>query len=262
MPDLLWPIRAFRRRDLVLLRVVARVQHQALDQGTTLGYLWSLLHPLMLLLVLYFVFRRRVGAGIPHYTVFLLIGVVQFGHFSKSLNAGMRSLRQMRSLANSVIFPKDILVYSAILVKAPEFVISMLLVAGIGILSGTGLSAALLALPLVLLLQLLCVSWLGLLLAMAYAFVRDLDHIYELGMRVLFFVTPIIFSLDQVSPTVRQVLLLNPLASLIEFSRLLILNGTLPPLPVVGLVALVNLGLLYLAMLLFRRSELLVIERL
>jgi ABC-2 type transport system permease protein len=262
MPDLLWPVRAFRRRDFVLLREVARVHHQALDQGTILGYLWSLIHPLVMLLVLYFAFRRRVGTGIPNYAVFLMVGVVQFTQFSKSLNAAMRALQQMRSLVTSVIFPKDILVYSAILVKTPEFVVSMILVTGIGLLTGTPASPALLALPLVILLQILLVAWAGLFLSIGYVFVRDLDHVYEVGMRILFFVTPIIFSLDQLTPWVRQVLQLNPMAHLIGFSRALILEGRLPPLPALGTMLLINLVLLYLAIVLFRRAEPLLTERL
>jgi ABC-2 type transport system permease protein len=243
------------------MREVARVHHRALDQSTFLGYLWSLLHPLVILLVLYLIFRRRVGSGIPNYAIFLLIGVVQFTAFSKGANAGMRALQQMRSLVTGVIFPKDILVYSAILVKAPEFIISMLLTTGFALLTGIPASGALLALPLVLLLQLICVSWVGLLLSIGYVFVRDLDHIYEVSMRILFFATPIIFSIDSVSPEVRRLLLLNPLAHLIGYSRDIILAGRLPPLlDLAGLFA-VNLLLLYVALILFRRSELAVMER-
>ena len=261
IPDLLWPVRAFRRRDLILLREVARVHHQALDQSTFLGYLWTLLHPLIILLVLYFIFQRRVGSGIPHYAVFLLIGVVQFTAFSKGANAGMRALQQMRGLVTGVIFPKDILVYSAILVKAPEFVISMVVTAGFALVAGVPASWALLALPLVLALQLSCVAWVGLLLSIVYVFVRDLDHIYEVSMRILFFATPVIFSLDSVTPEVRRLLLLNPLAHLIGYARTIILDGRLPPLGDMAGMFLVNLVLLYLALVLFRRSELAMIER-
>ena len=261
MPDLFWPVRVFRRRDLVLMREVARVHHQALDQGTALGYLWSLIHPLIMLSVLYFTFRHRVGAGIPHYPIFLLIGVVQFTNFSKCVNAGMRSLRQMRALVTGVIFPKEILVYSAILVKTPEFVVSMIVTIGIALAIGTPGTPALLAVPLVILLQLLCVTWAGLFLSIGYVFVRDLDHIYEVGMRILFFVTPVIFTMDQAGPTVRQVLAFNPLSHLIGYTRTLVIEGRLPSLPGMAAFALVNLLLLYLGMLLFRRSELLVMER-
>lgn len=238
------------------------MQHRLLEQSTVLGYLWSLLHPALTLLVLYFFFRNRMGAGIPHYAVFLLIGLVQFTHFSKSAASGMRTLHQMRTLVTGVIFPKDLLIYSSILIKAPEFIISMVLTVGIALATGVAASPALLGLPLVILIQLLCVGWTALLLAIAYVYVRDLDHIYDVGMRIFFFVTPIIYSMAMLEPETRRIVLVNPLARLIEYSRTMILEGRLPPLPEIALTALLNLGLFYLAVLLFRRSELALVERL
>src|SRR5438128_1737130 len=122
---LLRPFQAIRPRHLALMGQVARIQHSLLDQTTVLGYLWIFLHPLVMLLVLYLFFSRRVGAGIPHYAIYLLIGLVQFTHFSKSTASAMRVLVRMRSLAINVIFPKDVLVYSSLLSDTPEFLISM-----------------------------------------------------------------------------------------------------------------------------------------
>jgi len=262
MIDLLRPFRPLRRRHLALLGQVARIQHSLRDQSTFLGYLWSFLHPLITLLVLYAFFRHRLGTGIPHYAIYLLIGLVQFTHFSKSTSSGMRVLQRMRGMATSVIFPKDVLIYSAILADAPEFLISMLATVLIAIATGVPVSWALLALPLVILLQFMLVLWMSLGLAVLYVFARDLDHIYEVGMRLLFFITPIIYSLDALGPTARRVALLNPLAHLIGYSRNLILDGRLPePAPLLAFLSL-NVVLLYGALALFRRSELLLVERL
>ena len=260
--DLLRPLRPLRRRHLALLGQMARIQHGLRDQSTFLGYLWSFLHPLITLLVLYAFFRHRLGGGIPHYAIYLLIGLVQFTHFSKSTAAGMRVLGRMRGMATSVIFPKDVLIYSSILADAPEFLISLLATVLIAIATGVPVSWSLLALPFVLLLQFMLVLWLSLALAVLYVFVRDLDHIYEVGMRLLFFITPIIYNVDTLGPTARRIALLNPLAHLIGFSRTLILDGRLPdPGPLLVSLSL-NVVLLYAAQALFRRSELLLVERL
>lgn len=262
MFDPLNPFRPIRRRHLALLGQVARIEHGLRDQSTFLGYLWSFLHPLITLLVLYAFFRHRLGTGIPHYAVYLLIGLVQFAHFSKSTASAMRVLQRMRSLATSVIFPKDVLIYSSILADAPEFIISMLATVLIAIASGVPASWLLLALPLVIVLQFLLVLWLSLALSMLYVFVRDLDHIYEVGMRLLFFITPIIYSVDALAPTPRRIALLNPLAHLIGYSRSLILEGRLPaPGPLLAFL-LLNVALFYGALALFRRSELALVERL
>ncbi len=258
----LHPFRAIRRRHLALMGQVARIQHSLLDQTTVLGYLWTFLHPLVLLLVLYAFFSRRIGNDIPHYAIYLLIGLVQFTHFSKSTASAMRVLYRMRSLVTNVIFPKDVLVYSSLLSDAPEFLISLAATVLIAALTGVRLSWALLALPLVVVLQLLLVLWVSLLLAVTYVFVHDLDHVYEVAMRILFFVTPIIYSVSTLSPTAQRIALLNPLTHVIGYSRSLILDGRVPPLaPMAGFLFL-NVLLAYGAVVIFRRSEPALMEQL
>ena len=250
------------RKHLALLGQLTTAQHRLLDQSTGLGYLWSFLNPLLMLLVLWAFFSRQVGVAIPLYPVYLLVGLVQFTHFSKSAGAAMRALGRMRSLATSVIFPKDILVYSALLANLPEFLISMGLTALVALLSGAPLSWALLALPMVLLLQLLLVLWASLLLSMIYVFVRDLEHLFDVGMRILFFGTPIIYSLDALSPTLRVVASLNPLAQVIGYSRTILLEGRWPPVAQLGTFLLIN-GLITVAVVAcFRRAEPALLERL
>lgn len=250
------------RRHLGLLRELAIAQTKLRDQSSTLGFLWSFLHPVMLLGVLYLFFQTRVGQDVPHYGVFLLLGIVQFTHFSKSTAAGMRALHRMSRLASNVIFPKEVLIFSSILSDAPEFLISVPIVVGIALLTGISASGALLVLPLVLLMQLIVVLWIALLLSTLYVFVRDLDHIYEVLLRILFFATPIIYDLDHLGPVTRKLALLNPLTHLIEFSRSIIVEGRVPPLTHLLGFLLVNALLLSVALMLFRRAEPALIERL
>lgn len=262
MHEALRPFRRFRRRHLALMGQVARIQHSLLDQTTVLGYLWILLHPLALLLVLYLFFSGRVGAGIPHYAIYLLVGLVQFTHFSKSTASAMRALHRMRSMAVNVIFPKDVLVYSSLLSDAPEFLVSMAVTVVIAVLTGVPLTWALLALPLVVALQLLLVLWVSLLLAVMYVYVHDLDHVYEVALRLLFFVTPIIYSVAILSPPAQRLALLNPLTHVIGFGRTIILEGRVPPAPALLGFLLVNVVLVYAALVLFRRAEPALIEQL
>jgi ABC-type polysaccharide/polyol phosphate export permease len=256
------PFRVLRPRHVALLREVAVTEHRLRDQSTSLGFVWSFLHPIVMLLVLYVFFQGRVGEGIPHYGIFLLIGIVQYTHFSKSTGGAMRVLHQMRGLATNVIFPKDVLIYSVVLSDAPEFLISMLVTVLIALLTGVPASWAMLAIPLVVLLQMLFVLWISLALAPLYVFVRDLDHLYEVAMRVLFFVTPIMYNLDFVGPTARRIALLNPLTHLLDFSRIAILEGRFPPLTSVAAFLLGNLALGYLSLLVFRRVESSLVEQL
>jgi len=227
-----------------------------------LGFLWSFLHPLVLLALLFLIFEERLGGNIPHYPLFLLVGVVHYTHFSKSTAGGMRALASMRGVATNVIFPKEILVVSSVISDVLEFTISMGIVVVLALLTGVPPSTALLGLPLVVLLQLVTALWISLCLAVIHAFVRDVEHIYEVLLRMLFFATPIFYQLDFLSRAARHLVQINPLTHLIGFSRVIVLQGTMPPtLSLLGFLGL-NLVLLAGARAIFHRAEPAVVEHL
>ena len=78
------------KKYLNLLRELAITRYKVKDQSTVLGFLWSFLHPLIMLVLLFVLFSGRLGKGIDHYAIYLLIGLVQFTHFSTSTNRAMR----------------------------------------------------------------------------------------------------------------------------------------------------------------------------
>jgi lipopolysaccharide transport system permease protein len=260
-PPLFQPLQPIRPRHIALMGQVAAIQHRVLDQSTALGYLWSFLNPLLMLAVLFAFFGRQTGANVPHYGIYLLVGLVVFTHFSKSVAAGMRVLLRMHNLVTTVIFPKDVLVYSALLADLPEFLISLTLTLAIALVSGVAPSFALLALPLIVLVQVLLVLWLSLLLSMLYVFVRDLDHIFEVVMRLLFFVTPIVYRVDALSPALQRIAMLNPLAVVIEDLRMAIIEARAPSVTHVLLLLMGHLAACYAALVVFRRTEPLLLER-
>jgi ABC-type polysaccharide/polyol phosphate export permease len=251
-----------RARHLALVREVAISQTKIRDQHTALGFLWSFLHPLLLLGLLYLVFHGRLGTSIPNYALFTLLGIIHYTHFSKSTAGGMRALVRMRGMAVNAIFPKEILVLSSVLSDVPEFAISLAVGSGIALLTGSPATGALLALPLVVLLQLTLVVWIALMLAIVHVFVRDIDHIYEVALRILFFATPIFYDLDFLGPLGRRLMMLNPLAHVIGFTRAIVLEGRLPDVSHMLAFLLISAALAWTAITLFRRVEPVLLEHL
>ncbi len=256
------PLAVFEAKHLALLRQLAAIQHQLLDQSTVLGFLWSFLNPVLMLGVLWMYFGRQAGQQVPHYALYLLVGLVQFTHFSKSIVTAMHSLTNMRGLATSVIFPKDILVYSALAASLPEFFISVVLTLLIAQGAGAPLTMALVALPLAVLAHLLLVLWLSLSLAMLYVVLRDLDHLFEVGVRLLFFVTPIFYSVDTLTPGLRTLTRLNPLAHAIEYTRAILIGDHVLDASALVVFCLWQLALCYAAVATFRTLEPALVERL
>jgi ABC-type polysaccharide/polyol phosphate export permease len=238
-----------------VLREMSIAEYRLKDQSTFFGFLWSFFHPLLVVLVLYAFFRLRVGEGIANYPIYLLIGIVHFTHFSSSTSSAMTVLHGMRQLTCNVILPKEVLVIGSVLSKLPELAFSMILCVIIAGLAGAPLGWGVLLLPLVFVLQFLLVLWVSLALSTLYVFVRDAAYVYQVFLRVLFFITPTFYSLSFVGEgTARSIVLMNPLAHVMDFSRLAILGGAFPFARLLAFLA-VNLVLVWLSLAVFRRQE-------
>jgi ABC-type polysaccharide/polyol phosphate export permease len=249
-------MRIYDRRHLNLLREIAISQFKLRDQSTLFGFVWSFLNPLLMLTVLFVFFSMGVGKGIEHYGVYLLIGIVQYTHFSNSTNSSMHVLVSTRALTAETVFPKELMVIASVAASSVEFVLSMLVVGLIALLSGVELTRAAAVLPVVIALQVMLVLWVSILLSCLYVYVRDIDHIYRVLLRMLIFITPVFYDLPFVGHGLaRYIVLLNPLTHLIQFSRDLLVEGRLFSGPVFLLLLLVNVAMLSVAIATFRRLE-------
>jgi ABC-type polysaccharide/polyol phosphate export permease len=152
-------MRAFDKKYLNLLREIIISEFKLKDQSSFFGFVWSFLNPLLMLIVLFIFFNARIGGEIKHYPIYLLIGLIQYTHFSNATNSAMNVLASMRQLTANTIFPKEILVIGSVISSSIEFFISMTICLLIAYFSGVRLTWNLLALPLILLLQLLLVMW-------------------------------------------------------------------------------------------------------
>jgi ABC-type polysaccharide/polyol phosphate export permease len=221
-----------------------------------LGFAWSFLHPLIMLGLLFALFNARLGKGIDHYAIYLLIGLVQYSHFSSSTNRSMHVLVAMRSLTADAIFPKELLVIGSVIADVVELVAAMVVCVTIARISGVDLSWPILLLPFTFLLQLVLVLWVSLCLSCLYVFVRDLTYVYQAFVRLLLFATPIFYAPSFLESGAAQFIVwLNPLTHLVGFSRSLILSGELFSIGQLIIFLVANLLLLYGSPKLFRKCE-------
>lgn len=245
-----------RSEYLNLLRELIRAQYRLKDKSTFLGIAWSLLHPLMLLGIIYLLFSARIGQNIEHYGIFLLIGLVHFTYFSTATTASMRVLVAMHQLTADAIFPKELLVMANVFMYAIELLASFAVCLLIAYASGIEVTVYWLLLPLVMLIQVVFVLWVSFLLSCTFIFVQDLQHFYQVFLRILLFVTPIFYGIDFLGHGVaRDLVALNPLAALIDFSRSLVIDAAVPSLSLAGLWVLFHAIMLVFSLGIFRRLE-------
>lgn len=239
-----------------LWREMTRAQFKLRDQSSFFGFLWSFLNPLITVALLFTLFSSQLSNEIQYYALYMLIGIVFYTHFSNATAASLAVLHSMSALTRNGVFPKEVLVISAISTHTIDFVFSTLICLLIAIFYGVPLTASIVALPLVVILQVMLVLWVSLLLSSFFVFIRDLVHIYGVFLRLLFFITPIFFALSFVGQGLgRYVLLANPLAHTINFARDLLTKGQLFNLREFALFFAINAGLLIVAYRIFKRLE-------
>lgn len=244
------------RRYFILLREIAVTRYKLKDQNTLLGFAWSFLHPVIMLGLMFILFRTRLGNGIEHYGIYLLVGLVQFSHFTSSTNRAMHVLIAMKSLTADAIFPKELLVIGSVVADVIELGAAMVICVTFASLSGVELSWVLFALPFVLVLQLMLVLWVSLCLSCLYVFVRDMTYVYQAFTRLLLFATPIFYAPSFLEAgAAHYIVWLNPLTHLVGFSRSLIIDGQPFSLHQSIFLFGANFILLYLSIKMFRKYE-------
>ena len=206
--------------------------------------------------LLFVLFRSKLGVDVEHYGVYLLIGIIYYSHFSNATTASMNVLYSMGGITRNAIFPKEVLVLASILTNTIEFILSMLICLAIALLSGVKLTSAMAALPFAFVLQIMLILWVSFLLSSLCIYVRDLAHVYQVFLRLLFFVTPIFYGFSFVGEGLaKYVVLANPLTYSIDFARAVIIKGQLFDMKLfLGLVSC-NAFLVYATYKMFKKLE-------
>lgn len=214
----------FNRRNRILLRELVVTDFKLRYQGSILGYLWSLLKPLMLFAIMYVVFIHflRFGEGIPHFAVALLLGIVMWTFFSEATNQGMQAVITRGDLLRKINFPKYILVISATISALINFVLNLLVVFVFMLVDGVNFGWTALLFPLTILGIYVFALALAFFLAAVNVKFRDIGHLWEVFMQALFYATPIIYPLQMVmeyNSVAAHALMLSPIAVLFQNAR-------------------------------------------
>lgn len=190
-------------------------------QASILGYLWSLLKPLALFTILYFVFVKllRIGVSIPHYAIYLLFGIVIWGLFAETTNSGVPSLVQKADLLRKISFPRYVVVVAVGVSALISFGLNMIVIVLFVSLARLPLTLDVLWLPLLLLeLIAFCVSF-SFFLSALFVRYRDMSYIWDVVLQAGFYATPIIYPLSLVHYAFARFLLFNPIAQIIQDAR-------------------------------------------
>lgn len=240
-----------------LVATLASRDVRARYQQSILGLYWTLLNPLATAAVytVVFSFIASVPVGQVPYAAFVLCGLVPWSFFANTIVNATNSLTGMAGLLTKVAFPREVLPLAAILARLVDLGVSLGIV--LLILAWYRLPArwTLVLVPLPLAVELLFVLGLGLLLATANLFYRDVTQLLNVALSLWIFLTPVVYPLGQVPATLRPWIALNPLTPVVTVFRDLVLGDGAPDLSPLLPAAAMSLVVFVVGYALFKRLE-------
>ncbi|MGD7705844.1 ABC transporter permease [Microlunatus sp. Y2014] len=244
-----------------VLRIMVQRDLRVRYAQSFLGYLWTILDPLAMSLVYFVVFAlifKRAEVGYSPYFLFLITGLLPWQWFNASVVEGARALLAEAKLVRSTRLPRELWVARVVIAKGIEFVLSLpvLIVFTIAyIIRGEAqLDWQLVLVPVGMALQFVLLIGLGLLLSPIQVLVNDTQPVVRIVLRVLFYGTPIIYTVDHAPGWLATVLWFNPMSGILEFYRAGFFQQALRLEPIVISVVMC-VGIFVLGRFVFKRLE-------
>ena len=217
------------RYPLILLRELVITDFKLRYQNSALGYLWSLLRPLFMFVILYivFVYFFKIGSDIPHFPVYLLLGIVLWNFFAEITNSSVTAVVSQGDVIRKLNFPKYVIIVSSSISALINLTLNLGVVGVFMIINNVQLTWSAVFAPLFIVEIFVFALSVGFILSALFVRLRDINYIWEVIMQALFYATPILYPLQMVTdkaPWAAQLLLLNPVAQAMHDIRWLVVT--------------------------------------
>lgn len=216
------------RYSAILLKELVITDFKLRYQNSVLGYVWSLLRPLFLFVILYVIFAvfLKIGDNIPHWPVALLLGIIMWEFFNEVTRNGLKAVVDKGGLIRKINFPKYIIILSSSLSALINLAINLVIVAIFIVWNGTPITWGYLLIPVFIIELYIFALGCAFILGTINVKVRDVSFIWEIITRGGFYASAVIFPMSRIfqeSELAGKLLLLNPVAQAIQDAR----NGLL-----------------------------------
>ena len=220
-----------------------------------LGFAWSILNPLLMMIVMSIVFSTIFKTDIKNFPIYLITGQVIFSFFSEATNTAMTSIISNGGLIKKVYIPKYIFALSKVMFSFTNMLFSLVAVVIVAIATKLPITPAILLFPLPLIYVFIFSLGVGLLLASYAVFFRDLLHLYGILLLIWTYLTPIFYPITILPENVKKIIMFNPMFVYIDNFREIILYGKVPSLSSNLLCICYSLIALLVGTLAFRKTK-------
>lgn len=224
-------------------------------KGSFLGVLWSFVNPLLMTLVYAIVFPFLLKSSQPHYTTFIVIAIIPWTWFTYTIMSGTNTFLVNAGIIKKVYFPREILPISIVTSGLINYLISCIIIGIFLLFSGIGFSVYILYLPLIVLIQYMLQLGIIFITSSIDVYIRDAEYIINFIVQMVFYATPVLYSIDMFPEKFRWILRLNPLATIIESYRNIFYYKTNPDFKMLGITFIVSFIILIVGYAIFERLK-------
>jgi len=224
-------------------------------QSSILGFAWSLLNPLLMMLVLYFVFSNVFRLNQEHFALYILVGLIAWRFLANGTSTTMHSIVGRPSLVTKIYIPRQILVLSSTLSCFISSLLEFCVLIPLLFIFGATISPYMLFFPLIHGIFFFIVFGLSLMLAALYVYFRDLCQIWEVIIQLGFFISPICYPISTIPPQYLTYYILNPITIIIETYRNFLIFGRPAGIPSIIYLVISAIILMIIGNTVFSRLE-------
>ena len=211
-PSLRRTLSGFRRYGHLLRNLVLK-DLKLKYRGSVIGFLWSLANPVLMGVVYTVAFRSILQIRSEGFVFYLMLGLLSWTFFASSAAMSTGAIVDNGGLVKSVWFPRAILPTATVLFNLTQYILSVAVILPLMLVYyRVAPEAPMLLFPLFVTLQVLFTTGVALILATSAAFLRDVRHLVDISIMILFWMTPIVYELRELSPTLRRIILLTPMS--------------------------------------------------
>ncbi|SHK68147.1 ABC-2 type transport system permease protein [Anaerocolumna jejuensis DSM 15929] len=225
-------------------------------KGSALGFLWTFINPLLQLVVYTIVFSVIMKTGIDKFYLFLFVALVPWLFFSTCLTGGASCIMAQQDMVKKIYFPREVLPLSYVISQFINMLLTFLIIFLVIIMSGTGINLeAVLYLPLIMIVEMILALGITMLVSALTVYFRDLEYILGIAGMIWMYLTPIMYSVDQVPKNIMPIFNLNPMTPLVIAYRDILYYKRVPEIETLGHALLLGIGILFFGCCVFNKLK-------
>ena len=238
-----------------LLEELVRRDIKVKYRRSVLGLAWSILNPLLMMMVITAVFSTVFKFDVENFPAYYLTGSLIFNFVSEATNGAMRSILENSGLIKKVYLPKYVFPLEKVIFAFVNAIFSLIAVAIVFIIIGISPSWTMLLFPIPLIYTLIFSIGIGLILSAVNVFFRDMGHLYGVWLTAWMYLTPIIYPVEALPEAIRNILVFNPLFHYVNYFRAVMLYNAIPSM-IDNLICLgISLCSLLLGVIIFKKQQ-------